>query len=922
MAVIKTPDQRLRVFISSTINELAEERKSAREAISNLRLIPVFFEAGARPHPPRDLYSAYLEQSHIFVGIYWNSYGWVAPGAEISGLEDEYRLCGIKKPKLIYVKQSDHREEKLNGLLQDIQDSETACYQKFSDAAELKQLLENDLSVLMSEIFETALAEKSVPAETAAVIASSVQKPRIELPVLRMQMIGREHDMAELRGLLNAKDTSLVTILGAGGTGKTTLSIHLAHAVSDNYADGAVFVQLAAVSDHKLVVPTIADAFDLQDAGKQSVLETLQGYLMDKHLLLLLDNFEQVHAAASELAILLEHCPKLKILVTSRTPLRLRAEKIYPLSPLELPELTGHRPPEDLQTNPAVMLFMQRAREVNPQVPSDEANIHAVAEICMRLDGLPLAIELAASRTRMFQPSALVKRMDKLLDTTGKGSRDLPERQQTLRNAIEWSYNLLDANEKKVFCILGIFKRSFTIESADAMINNPEDPYIDVESSFERLMDVSLVKPVLDSGHAEPRFIMLQTVHEYAAELLQKEPYFLKLQKSYIQYFCDSLEATRDKLFLGISPPLLDRIDEDFQNIRSAFHASLSLGGYADAWKMIELLVPFWTVRGGYSEGMDWLQKAGVFESDEQLSAWGISDLQVGRTSFWAGLVMIYLLHLEEGYRMLHRAEQFSEKTGDKNTLAMALVVDGGYGTFMQLPDAVEKFTRGYTLAHECKNDLALIGYYTWTCDYFRAIGDLDKVAENLVKGKEVAQRTASPLYMFWLVLTEHSENFFGSPEQIIAMYRSAMELLSSLPERGMRGVYSACYGAVVQYLTVTDPENYAQINEYKRLMVNAARESGEKESEFHVCLEAVYFFQMYDETEASGIMIGAVDAFIAETGYPMMGSVKAKYDGIVKAVREKIPADRLAQYMQTGSRLSLPEAVLVALKDIGPAKG
>jgi hypothetical protein len=157
MAIIKTPDQRVRVFISSTINEVAEERKAARKAIENLRLIPVFFEAGARPHPPRDLYSAYLDQSHIFLGIYWNSYGWVAPGSEISGLEDEYRLCGNKKPKLIYVKQSDERQDKLKELLSDIERSESACYQKFSTAEELQKLIENDLSVLLSEIFENAL---------------------------------------------------------------------------------------------------------------------------------------------------------------------------------------------------------------------------------------------------------------------------------------------------------------------------------------------------------------------------------------------------------------------------------------------------------------------------------------------------------------------------------------------------------------------------------------------------------------------------------------------------------------------------------------------------------------------------------------------------------------------------------------------
>ena len=185
MAIIKTPDQRVRVFISSTINELAEERQAARQAIENLRLIPVFFEAGARPHPPRDLYSAYLDQSHIFLGIYWNSYGWIAPGSDISGLEDEYRLCGNKKPKLIYVKQSNERQDKLKGLLEDIEKSDSACYQKFSTAAELQKLIENDLSVLMSEIFENALlGERALDNNSSAELNIELKRI-VEIPNIR-----------------------------------------------------------------------------------------------------------------------------------------------------------------------------------------------------------------------------------------------------------------------------------------------------------------------------------------------------------------------------------------------------------------------------------------------------------------------------------------------------------------------------------------------------------------------------------------------------------------------------------------------------------------------------------------------------------------------------------------------------------------
>ena len=266
MPIIKTPDQRVRVFISSTINELANERKAAREAIENLRLIPVFFEAGARPHPPRDLYSAYLDQSHIFLGIYWNSYGWVAPGQTISGLEDEYRLCGNKKPKLIYIKHSNERQPLLENLIHEIGNSDTACYQKFTNAEELGKLIENDLSVLMSEIFENALSPKYA---TENIENFNQENRRIEdIPLQKSDLIGREDDIQKITTLIAKKEVSLITILGAGGTGKTTLAIHLAHLFKDGFTDGVVFIPLAPITDLKLVPSTIANVLGLQDSGK------------------------------------------------------------------------------------------------------------------------------------------------------------------------------------------------------------------------------------------------------------------------------------------------------------------------------------------------------------------------------------------------------------------------------------------------------------------------------------------------------------------------------------------------------------------------------------------------------------------------------------------------------------------------------
>jgi len=222
MAIIKTPDQRVRVFISSTIQELAAERLVVKEAISRLRLIPVLFEMGARPHPPQELYRAYLAQSHIFVGIYWNSYGWVAPGMNISGLEDEYRLSG-GKPRLIYVKQpAPERQERLSTLLNEIKNADTSCYQRFSTPEELRDLLENDLSLLLSERFES---------DKGPVEINLSDLPGSQLPVIRNPLVGREKEVEEIRQCLLRPETGLVTLTGTGGTGKTALSLQLAHSL-------------------------------------------------------------------------------------------------------------------------------------------------------------------------------------------------------------------------------------------------------------------------------------------------------------------------------------------------------------------------------------------------------------------------------------------------------------------------------------------------------------------------------------------------------------------------------------------------------------------------------------------------------------------------------------------------------------------
>lgn len=913
MAIIKTPDQRVRVFISSTINELSVERKAARDAITNLRLTPIFFEAGARPHAPRDLYSAYLEQSHIFIGIYWNSYGWVAPGAEISGLEDEYKLCGNKKPKLIYVKSSDAREEKLKQLLMVIQDSDTACYQKFNDAEELKSLIENDLSVLMSESFENALFRDQIQAKDN--ILEQIQKEkgkRIELPIIKSEIIGRDSDMKNISEMIAKPSVSLVNILGAGGTGKTTLSVHVAHKLKDNFTDGVLFISLAAVTDPKLVASTIAVVLEIQDSGKTSVEQTLTDYLFDKNMLLVLDNFEQIVEASNVISDIINKCPYIKIIVTSRATLRVRGEHIYQLSPLETPGEENNISEDKFIHYPSVELFITRAKEVNQNLQLTEENKTAISAICNRLDGLPLAIELAASRTKLFQPAALVKRMDKLLDIMDKGQRDLPERQQTLRNTIEWSYNLLDEESKRVFRILGIFKRSWTLEAADAVINSGSNTVFDVEDVTENLSDVSLIKPVLVSHSDEPRFNMLQTVHEFANEMLDASDEKVQMQISYARYFLSFFSAA-DLDASGVNTEAwMDKMEYEHQNIRAAFYIFLENEMYEEAWKFFYLMVHYWMYRGGFSEALQWIKDAKIddYENQEILSK--ISGKQKAETYAWAGLTRLLLLQIEEGYATLYASQKCAIEEKDDVNLAWGLIYDGCYGAFIGKEDCGKKIQQGAELAEKIGQPLALCFLYLWSYQYYFSIGKPEIVKLNLEKGRELARKYEFTYILGSAYLIEFSILIEQGDVDFKKAYDLSLEFYSILPEKGYKGLKSVAIGGLFD--SMLHLKKYEGLEAVAMKSLNYARECGEIDPQIHGIMGMAQYYYILLKTEKAYKLYGALNAFIEMSNYPMVSNFKVQYDELTGILSEKEKPENKRWY-EEGKKMRLEEAIAYAMK-------
>ncbi len=592
---IRTPDQRVRVFVSSTLDELAPERAAVREAIIQLRLTPVFFEAGARPYAPRELYQAYLEQSDIFVGIYWQRYGWIAPTIQISGLEDEYQLSA-GKPRLIYIKSpAPEREPSLQHLLDSIRADGVTSYQKFATAQDLRERVANDLALLLTERFTQA------PQTTGAVHPAP-------LPIARGRLIDREREVALVRELLMREDVGVVTLTGPGGVGKTRVAIQVASELASQFKDGVAFVSLALLKTPELVVQTLALALQVSETPGQALSESLLNYLRSRQLLLVLDNVEQIISAAPLATQALEGAPQLKVLVTSREALRLIPERVVPLQPLSLPEPEQFQDLETLAQIPSVALFLERARAVNPGFALTTDNAVAIIGICRRLDGLPLALELAAARLSVFGPDALLARMEHRLPLLTQGARDLPLRQQTLRNTLAWSYDLLSEREQQVFRHLAVFVGSFSLEAAESVCTDELHDGDEVMERVTELLAKSLIEPA-DASGAVPRFRMLDMVKEYALEQLAASGEEEAVKRQHADYYLHLAETAERHLLRPERGVWLERLDREHDNVRAALTWSSENAAVEIGLPLAGALAWYWYLRGNLQEGRAFLER-------------------------------------------------------------------------------------------------------------------------------------------------------------------------------------------------------------------------------------------------------------------------------------------------------------------------
>jgi len=589
---IRTPDRRLRVFVSSSLDELAEERRAVSRAVSALRLTPVMFEQGARPHPPRDVYRAYLAHSDVFIGLYWQRYGQPPPGADVSGLEEEFNLSA-KLPKLLYVKEpAPGRDPALARLLDRIKQESSVSFRIFGGPAELGRLVREDLAALLSDRFAAA-----GPPLRAAPRRPGGLGP---LPVSTTTLIGRERAISEVAGLLARSGARLVTLTGPGGVGKTRLAVAVAERQRGHFGENIVFVSLAAVTEPELVLPGIGRAVGADLAG--TPLDAVAERLGDQRWLLVLDNLEQVVGAAADLGQLLARCPGVVIVATSRTVLGLRAEREYPVPPLPVSAAAEPSavPAEELMAWPAVALFVDRAQAVRPDFALTQANAAAIAEICRRLEGLPLAIELAAARTRLLDPGALLTRLAASLDVLSTDAVDLPGRQQTLRATVQWSVGLLNAAERSLLEAAAVFTDGWTIQAAAQVADLTEDAALELSEALARH---SLIYA---DGEPGSRSRMLETIRAFVAEQLAARSDAGQIRRRHADYYRMLAEQADPALRGAGHGQWLERLAAETGNLAAAIRWYLG-HDRAPLPHLLRVLWPFWFLRDPLSEARTWI---------------------------------------------------------------------------------------------------------------------------------------------------------------------------------------------------------------------------------------------------------------------------------------------------------------------------
>jgi predicted ATPase len=698
---------------------------------------------------------------------------------------------------------------------------------------------------------------------------------------------------------------------GGGGPGKTRLGLQAAAELADEFEDGVFFVSLAAIGDPQLVVGAVAGTLRVKEVGGQPLLESLENYLHEKRMLLLVDNFEQVLEAAPMVRELLSGAPNLKVLATSRIPLRLYGEHEYAVPPLALPD--PERPPsvESLTQYEAVRLFVERAQAAKADFSVTNENAPAVAEICYRLDGLPLAIELAAARIKLLTVQAMLGRLSNRLRLLTGGARDLPERQRTLRSTIQWSHGLLEEGEKVLFRRLSVFAGGRTLEAIEAICDAERDLPIDVLDGLGSLVDENLLKQEEGVGR-EPRFVMLETIHEFAREKLQESDEGEGIRRLHAEFFVALAEEAEPEVEGSQQTVWLERLEEEHDNMRRALSWSLGQGEDAElALRMGAALGEFWYLRGYWSEGRRWLEEALAKSSRTPTAARARALQRVSWLTYLQGDLDRAEEAGEEGLE-LEGVKLFRTGSGDSTAAELQRVLGMVVGARGERERQTQLLEESLVLSREVGNLRGMASSIFILGAAWRVRGDLERATQLLGEALTMYKKTGDQA-LIASVLTHLGFTFLfqGDLERATAASEEAAAMLRKQKHLSYLAYALNNLGWVA--LLRGDSERARAL--YAESM-RSHREVGFKVDAPENLLGLACVAAAWGEAERAARLFGASEALPEAMGAPLEPGERALQEPYLAAARSQLDETSWQEAWAQGRAMTLEEAISYALEE------
>jgi predicted ATPase/class 3 adenylate cyclase len=726
------------------------------------------------------------------------------------------------------------------------------------------------------------------------------------LPTQPTPFIGREREVAEISDLLRRAEVRLLTLTGTGGTGKTRLGLQSAADLIDEFEDGVFFVALAPVSDPELVAPTVAGALSVSESAERALIDTLENELSNKELLLVLDNFEQVLDAVSLVGELLSSCPGLKVLVTSRTLLRVYGEYEYPVRSLELPDPRRLPPIATLRRYEAIRLFVERARVARADFYLTTENAPAVAEICARLDGLPLAIELAAARMKLFSPQAICSRLGDPLKFLTGGARNLPERQRTLRGAIAWSHALLSESEQILFARLAVFSGGCYLEAVEAICAVEDDYSVDILEVLSSFLDKSLLRR--EEVEEEPRISMLETLREYARERLEASGEAEKTRRLHAEYFLGLAEEDAPDLRGSEEAKWIERLETEHDNMRAALSWTLQAEETELGLQLAGALWQFWDMRGYYTEGRRWLEEALARDGGAPETRARVLE-GVGWLADVQGDIDRAVAAAEEGLRLSAQTRaQTNTRASFLRILGSAAYVRGDHR------QAARLYEESLALSRRASDERGVASSLHQLGNVSSDRGDYEEAKKYYEEGLALSRELGDTALLASTLISVGAEFLLqGDHERGARLNQEAAELLR---EQGSRGhLQYALDNLGWAALMRGDPQRAVSLHQESLAL---SRQLGDKLVAAEAMEGLACWASTRGESERVARLFGAAEALRESVGYrqePREQTLRVPY---LAAARARSAAFAWDVAWAEGRRLGFDEAISYALEEAG----